>query len=195
MAICYSGIHVELREVVLRDKPASMLEYSPKGEVPVLVLADGNVIDESIDIAYWALAQNDPDHWLADDVGQQEQTYQLIEENDFVFKVYLDKYKYAERHPEHPADYYRARGEDFLQKLEGRLLKNNYLLGKRLSIADIAVFPFIRQFAFADKHWFDQSDYRQLQQWLASLLQSRLFLDIMCKYPQWHPGDNIAIFP
>lgn len=195
LAICYSGLRVELREVVLRDKPACLLAYSPKAEVPILVLNDGKVIDESIDIAYWALAQHDPQHWLPADAGQRQLTTALIEENDSVFKQSLDKYKYADRYPEHPADYYRTQGENFLRKLEQRLTINTCLLGSTISIADIAILPFIRQFAFIDKPWFEQSPYPELQAWLQRLLQWRGFEQVMTRYPQWHPGDKYTIFP
>ena len=195
LAICYSGLSVELREVVLRDKPACMLAYSPKGEVPVLVLNDGTVIDESIDIAYWALGHSDPENWLPAGIGQRELTAALIEENDSSFKTSLDKYKYADRHPEHPPAYYRAQGEIFLQKLEHRLVANAYLLGSSMSIADVAVLPFIRQFAFVDTPWFEQSPYPKVRNWLQGFLQWGMFQRVMTKYPQWQPGDKPTIFP
>jgi glutathione S-transferase len=195
MALCYSGMSVELREVVLREMPASLLTYSPKGTVPVLVLPDGEVIEESRDIIDWALARHDPDGWLPIDDAQQAEVAALLDENDNVFKADLDYYKYAARYPEHPAEYYRAQGEHFLLRLEERLANHHYLLGDRVSMADVAVFPFVRQFAFVDKDWFDQAPYPKVQPWLAELLQSDLFTGVMRKYPQWHEGDAVTVFP
>lgn len=195
LGIRYSGITVELREVVLRDKPASMIDYSPKGEVPVLVLADGKVLEESLDIIYWALSHNDPAHWLPADETLRQQAMALIEENDNRFKHNLDRYKYPERYPDEQGPDYRAEGEEFLQKLEQRLSQHRYLLGEHISIADIAIMPFIRQFAHTDKDWFDQAPYPCLQQWLAGFLDSELFLSVMKKYPAWQPSDEVMLFP
>ena len=195
LGIRYSGIPVELREVVLRDKPASMLDYSPKGEVPVLVLPDGTVLEESLDIIYWALANNDPEQWLSTDEAIRQQAAALIEENDTSFKHNLDRYKYPERYPDEQALDYRTEGEVFLQKLEQYLNQHRYLLGEHISIADIAIMPFIRQFAHTDKTWFDRAPYPQLQKWLAGFLESELFLSVMKKYPAWQPGDAPISFP
>ena len=196
MAIRYAGLAIELREVVLSNKPASMLLYSPKGTVPVLVLPDGTVIDESIDIIRWALSMNDPDHWLN---GYSEAQLlwldQLVEENDFSFKLSLDKYKYAERFPEQSAAYYRAQGEIFLEKLEEILQANTFLAGDTMTVADVAVFPFVRQFAHVDKNWFYQTEYLKLQQWLDSILEMALFKDVMKKYKPWEEGAETIMFP
>lgn len=195
MAISYSGIAVELREVILRDMPASLLACSPKATVPVLVLPDGQVLEESRDIIGWALALNDPDMWLPDpgDTMHRESS-RLVDENDASFKQSLDCYKYAERYPEHPADYYRSQGELFLGKLELRLDQHARLCGERISVADISIFPFIRQFAHVDKAWFDDATYPRLQAWLNYFLQSALFTGVMQKYPQWHAGDVATVF-
>jgi glutathione S-transferase len=195
LSIRYSGIAVELREIVLRDKPVSMLDYSPKGEVPVLVLADGTVLEESLDIIHWALLKNDPEHWLPADTDLLRQAMLLIEENVGRFKHNLDRYKYPERYPDEQGPDYRAGGEVFLQKLEQRLNQYHYLLGKHISIADIAIMPFIRQFAHTDKAWFDQAPYPQLQKWLAGILESELFLSVMDKYPVWKQNDVPIYFP
>ncbi len=196
MAIRYAGLSVELREVVLSDKPVSMLLVSPKGTVPVLVLPDGKVIDESIDIVHWALSINDLDQWLT---GYSEAQLiwlkQLVEENDFSFKLSLDKYKYAERFPEQSATYYRAEGEKFLIRLEEMLQANTFLAGDNMTVADVAVFPFVRQFAHVDKNWFYQSKYLKLQQWLDSILELVLFKDVMKKYKPWKEGAEIIMFP
>jgi len=196
MAIRYAGLSIELREVILSDKPASMLSYSPKGTVPVLVLPDGMVIDESMDIIRWALSINDPEQWLTGySDAQLLWLNQLVEENDFLFKLSLDKYKYAERFPEKPAIYYREQGEIFLERLDEILQANTFLAGDQITVADIAVFPFIRQFAHVDKNWFYQSKYRKLQQWLGTILDTELFKDVMKKYKPWKEGAEITIFP
>ncbi len=195
MAVRYSGLSVELREVVLKEMPASLLAVSPKGTVPVLVLPDGEVIEESRDIMAWALAQNDPDGWLSASTADIAEINALLDENDNDFKAELDRYKYAVRHPEYPADYYRDLGARFLEKLEGRLGRGDYLLGDHLSMADVGIFPFVRQFAHVDTVWFDVSPYPHVQRWLAGLLATDLFTGVMGKYPQWHEGDAVTVFP
>ena len=183
MALNYAGIAVELREVLLRDKPFSMLQASAKGTVPVLVLPGDRVIDESAEVMRWALDQQDPQRWWRNDLANA--TNALVEENDFVFKKHLDHYKYADRHPEQTAIFYRTAAEEFLQKLEQRLVRRHFLMDSDLSFADVAIFPFIRQFAFVDKAWFDQTSYPKLQAWLQSFLDSDLFLSVMKKFPTW----------
>ena len=196
MVIHYSGLHVELREIRLRNKPEQMLAASKKGTVPVLILTDGRVIDESIDIVRWGLAANDPSGWLADlSCANLERANQLIELNDFSFKANLDRYKYADRYPQMSPEEYRRKGEVFLAVLNDSLAETTYLLGSTPSIADIAIFPFIRQFAFVDKDWFDQSVYKNLQKWLESWLRSELFNAVMIKYPPWAVGDIPTVFP
>ena len=194
MAIKYSGIAVELREVVLSSKPEQMLAASPKGTVPVLILPDGSIIDESVDIIHWALSINDPENWRPENDGLLQQSIDLISMNDDSFKDNLDHYKYANRYPEFPAEQYRDQAETFLQQLEILLEKNNYLFDEQTTIADIAIFPFIRQFAFVDKNWFDQSPYKNLQSWLEKMLGMELFTEIMNKYPQWDSKSKGVIF-
>jgi len=155
-----------------------MLQVSPKGTVPVLILVDGQVIDQSLDIMHWALRQRDVDGWLAVDLAQ---AMDLIAENDGSFKQSLDRYKYAIRFPEQPAEYYRSVGNQFLAKLELRLQKNDYLFGNIASLADIAIFPFIRQFSAVDHGWFESTDYIQLKSWLKRLVTSALFERVMVK--------------
>ena len=183
MALNYADIEVELREVLLRDKPFSMLKASAKGTVPVLVLPDGRVIDESADLMHWALSHRDPDNWWQDEL--ENGTIELLEENDHVFKKHLDRYKYADRHPEHPQSAYRAEAEVFLRKLEHKLGLRQFLMADQLTFSDVAIFPFVRQFAFVDKTWFDQSPYPGLQAWLQTLLDSDLFISAMTKHPRW----------
>ncbi|MGE8188588.1 glutathione S-transferase [Pseudomonas sp. NPDC086278] len=181
MALRYSAVAVEIVEVSLKAKPAAMLALSGKGTVPVLSI-DGRVIDESLEIMRWALAQNDPQDWLLnDDPGAQAQINLLIEENDQVFKVHLNRYKYAERYPEQPMAVYRAEGERFLRTLEGLLEGREYLLAGHPSLADVALMPFIRQFAHVDREWFAQTPYVRLQAWLQRFIASELFTSIMQK--------------
>lgn len=177
MALRYSGVPVEIVEVSLKAKPAQMLAMSPKGTVPVLD-ADGQVIDESLEIMRWALAQNDPDDWL---LSGDSRIAELIEANDQVFKVHLNRYKYAERYPEQPMEVYRAEGALFLQQLDELLEGRDYLLTEHPSLADIALLPFVRQFAHVDRDWFAQTPYVRLQTWLQRFLESELFTGIMKK--------------
>jgi glutathione S-transferase len=179
MALSYAGIAVEVREISLKDKPAHMLQVSPKATVPVLVLPDGQVIDQSLQIMQWALQQHDADGWLSAD---PQHTALLIAENDGSFKQNLDRYKYAIRFPEHSAADYRQQGELFLAKLELHLQQTSFLLRNKISLADIAIFPFIRQFAAVDSDWFASADYIKLKSWLQHLVESELFQGVMLKY-------------
>lgn len=181
MALRYVDIAVEIREIALRDKPKEMLKLSPKATVPVLLLQDGTVIEQSLDIMYWALQHKDKDGWLADSI----MTQQLIAENDGSFKQVLDKYKYAIRFPEQSAEAYRVEGEVFLQKLETLLGQSQFLLKNQISLADIAIFPFIRQFSSVDYAWFETAPYPKLKVWLRNLVESELFVSIMEKQPTY----------
>jgi glutathione S-transferase len=177
MALRYSAIPVDIVEVSLKAKPAEMLAISPKGTVPVLN-AGGQVIDESLEIMRWALAQHDPQGWLLDGDAR---IAELIEANDQGFKMQLNRYKYAERYPQQPMEVYRAEGALFLQKLNEMLKDRDYLLAERPSLADIALLPFVRQFAHVDREWFAQTPYVRLQAWLQRFLESELFTSIMKK--------------
>jgi glutathione S-transferase len=185
LALAYAGIGVEHREVVLRNKPQHMLEISSKGTVPVLLLPDGKVIDESLEIMFWALQQQDTDYWL--DAKIQLDMDVLVQSNDAEFKYYLDRYKYADRYPEFPQVFYRQKAELFLQELENRLRHSQFLCGEQILFADAAVFPFIRQFAAVDKQWFGASRYQALNTWLQQWLASELFVSVMKKYQPWTP--------
>lgn len=189
MALHVCGTPYELREIQLRNKPASLLAASPKGSVPVLVLPDGKVIDESWDIMLWALRQHDPENWLGEAGRHIQDAWSLVEENDSQFKAALDRYKYADRHPEHPQVHYRTQGEPFLQKLEAHLTGRTYLLGDGLTLADAAIFPFIRQFSGVEPDWFSRSPYPGVRRWAESLKQSALFCAIMQKIPEWKSGN------
>lgn len=189
LALHAGGAMIELREVVLRNKPESMLAASPKGSVPVLVLPDGSVIDESWEIMLWALHRHDPDEWLGKNAAYADVATPLIVENDTTFKYYLDRYKYPDRYPGHTQIHYRIQAEIFLKGLENRLQATPWLLGDTLSIADAGIFPFIRQFADVDKSWFGQSPYVSIQNWLIKLSNTERFDAVMKKYPPWKPGD------
>ena len=179
MALHASGLAYELREVDLKNKPDHMLAVSPKGSVPVLVLPDGKVIDESYDIMQWALRRNDPEHWLGKERAYLAPAASLVDENDTDFKKALDGYKYAKDDDERR--HFRAAGEIFLNELEARLNRTHYLLADAPSIADAAIFPFIRQFSGVDANWFANSPYPAPRLWLEGLSQSARFLDVMQK--------------
>ena len=188
LAICYAAQAVELREIVLRAKPAEMLLISPKATVPVLQLPDGTVIEQSIEVMQWALAQQDLAQWWPLNQVQQQQIMALIAENDSAFKAALDRYKYPNRYPEPNPIFYRNQGEQFLRQLDSVLQQQRYLVSDQISVADVAIFPFVRQFAQVDRLWFDQADYPYLQAWLAEWLNSRLFAQVMPKFPVWQSG-------
>ena len=182
MAIWQSGVAVELKEVSLRAKPAEMLALSPKGTVPVLRCTNGEVIDESLAIMHWALAQHDPADWLAN--ARDARNKDLIKLNDGVFKQSLDRYKYFERYPEHTQTFYREQAVDHLiNTLETVLSHHRYLTGHHASLTDVAIFPFVRQFAAVDLTWFEAAALPNTQRWLAEWLNSDLFLTVMRKHP------------
>lgn len=193
MALAYAGQAVEMREIIFRDKPAHMLECSPKGTVPVLVLEDGRVIEESFDVMQWALGLNDPEGWLLSD--RLPDTHALIESNDEQFKPDLDLYKYSDRHPEGVGDEARVRACAFLRTLDQRLVDDVNLFGDRRSLGDVAVFPFVRQFAHVDREWFYAQDWPHLLRWLDGLLESELFRSVMHRYPVWAVGTTGPAFP
>ncbi len=186
------------RQVVLKDKPQAMLDISPKGTVPVLHLGNGvnaaQVIDESLDIMLWAIEQNTElkRSWLSNGLAGDIQA--LIARNDGDFKWALDHYKYADRF-EQSAKYYRDKAESFLAGLETRLQKHDFLMGDKITLADVAIFPFIRQFAHVDREWFFASEFKALQAWLNSWLESDHFKAIMKKYPKWTAEQDPLYFP
>ena len=191
MALVASGAQVILREVLLKEKPPELVAASPKATVPVLVLADGRVIEESLDVMQWALKRSDPLGWLegaALDSG-------WISKCDGEFKHWLDHYKYAERYPEHTAEDSRQNAESFVQRLEDRLSSSNWIGGDAASAVDVALFPFIRQFAGVDPSWWQQAPYPNVKEWLENWLNSALFSVIMSKYPRWESGQAGERFP
>ena len=192
MAIHASGQKCELREVLLRDKPPSMLEYSPKGTVPVLILQDGYVIDESLDVIDWALNLNDPDDWQRS--KDNEKTKELIKINDGEFKYHLDRYKYSKRYDNEDPEFHRKKCLKFIESINNELNNSKYIFDDNISYADIVVLPFIRQFRIADIEWFDSLPYDNLKKWLSSFLDSSLLNAIMKKYDLWQEGDSLIIF-
>jgi glutathione S-transferase len=189
MALAASAVQVELREVVLRDKPSEMLEASPKGTVPVLLLPDGRVLDESLDIMRWALAQSDSMGWLAHD------DQNLVSATDGPFKIALDHYKYPHRYGLTDGTAHRDAALTYLGDLNDLLSAAPYLGGARPAFTDIAIFPFVRQFAATDEIWFANLPLPALQNWLSALVGSDLFARIMRRYPQWKAGDAPVHFP
>jgi glutathione S-transferase len=182
MALKYAGIQVEHREIALRNKPKSMLLASPKGTVPVLCI-DELVLDQSLDIMRWALERSDPDGWSQVD---EVESRVWIEKNDGPFKALLDQYKYLNRFPDlRREDVVSAAIELMLQPMEMRLNSSQYLLGNRMSWVDVAIFPFIRQFAAVNQTWFDGLALTSLKSWLDHHLRSELFHSVMDKYPTW----------
>jgi len=195
LMIYISCLKVELRDILLKDKPAAMTSASPKATVPVLVLEDGKVLDESLDIMLWAAGKNDPQSLFPDDPQFQARILNLIQENDGPFKSSLDRYKYHVRFPEKSREAHRQDGEVFLSKLEEQLQKHSFLLADAATLADLAIFPFIRQFANSDRDWFDHADYPYLQKWLNGWLSSNAYLHIMKKRPIWQPDSPSCYLP
>lgn len=196
LALLASGQRCELREVVLRDKPPELLAASPKATVPVLVLGDGGVIAQSLEIMLWALRRNDPQHWLSPANGTLAEMLALIEACDGGFKRDLDRYKYPGRY-EAQADEASARdsGARFLLELDAQLADSRFLFGKRTALADAAIAPFVRQFAGVDAAWFAAQPWPHLREWLAAWEASDAFAAVMQRYPAWKSGDVGVTFP
>jgi len=195
MMVYFSRHKVELRDILLKDKPDDMITASPKATVPVLILNDGTVLDESRDIMVWAAQQNNLETLAPNTPAQQSEIKALLDENDGAFKSALDRYKYHVRFPEKSREEYRSEGERFLEKLEDRLNNHNYLIADAATMADIGIFPFIRQFANSDRGWFDTAPYPKLQKWLDQWVKSDAFTHIMKKRPIWEPGQSPCFFP
>jgi glutathione S-transferase len=185
LALLHSHSKVELREVVLRDRPLSLLEYSPKGTVPVLVLPNGEILEESMDIMLWCIGE---DMLIGD-------WQELVELNDNEFKGNLDRYKYPDRFDDVTSmEFHRNKCLEILNSFNQRL-DGGFLMGNGLSIADLVLVPFIRQFANTDRGWFEQQDIPNVKKWMDGILQSELFISSMIKYDQWHEGDELTHFP
>ena len=190
LAVQSSGIEVELREILLKDKPQAFLDVSASATVPALKDTD-TIIDESFDVMRWALAKSDPEGWLNMPAGWED----LIEECDGPFKAALDHTKYAVRYPDMDEAVERAKASVFLRKLDAMLLDNKYLFGENPTLADMAILPFVRQFANTDRAWFDAQSWPHLIKWLDAFLDSAAFAGIMTKYTPWAPDQEPVIFP
>lgn len=195
LAIASSGLRVELREILLKDKPVAFLETSPKGTVPVLDLLDGTVIEESRDIMMWALSVNDPDDWLGIWHKQPDMVTIFLDNLDGPFKDDLDRYKYANRYEASAAWQHRENGVQFLAKLDRLLGPTGALSGSSLGIMDFASLPFIRQFRVADPDWFDVQPWPRLHHWLQGFLGTAAFQQVMLKYPPWQEEAEEIGFP
>lgn len=195
LALASSGIVCTHREILLRDKPADMLAASPKGTVPVLVLPNGTVIDESLNIAFWALETADPEDWLApwrDDAASADA---LLARIDGPFKHHLDRYKYASRYEDEDAFHQRTEGVSCLEVLNRILEEQGYLGGDDFTFLDAAIAPFVRQFRLPDPDWFDELELTGLHRWLGSFLESERFALVMKKYPVWDGISDESVFP
>ena len=188
MALSYCEVEVELREISLKDRPQSLYEISKKGTVPVMLTKDNIVIDESLDIMIWALERNHNQTWLNKDNKEMS----LINLNDTEFKKYLDRYKYHDRYPQNSKESYRNKCNTILEEYEKNLIKSQYLINDNINIADISIFPFVRQFAKVDYTWFE-NNYVYLSRWLKNISSSEIFTSVMKKYDTWDKNKESKI--
>ncbi len=191
MVLLHSKIQCEIREIKLSNKPKEMLAISPKGTVPVLILENGDILDESLDVMLWAIEQGNLRNLF--NSGKKE-ILDLIKINDGEFKDAIDRYKYSSLYPEKPMIEYRKMGEPFLEKIESYLEKNKFIFGKNISLADLAIFPFIRQFCRVDIDWFNSSLFKKIKEWTLFFEGSENFIDIMRKIKPWTTGDKPTLF-
>ena len=194
LALAHAGLACELREINLRDKPQALLDVSPKGTVPVLVLQDGRVIEQSLDIMLHALQANDPDGWLAPTQGTLDEMLPLIARNDSFFKQALDRCKYPERYTAEAVNQAQTDAITWLSELDEQLAETGYLFGLNPSLADMALRPFVRQFARIDEAQWAEQPWPHLQDWLQRWIDSALFAEIMETYPGWVPGSRGPTF-
>ncbi len=185
MALNYNKIIYEHREILLKNRPQKLYEISPKGTVPVLDLKDGNILDESLDIMKWSLSTNKHQNWYTEKLDLQDD---LIYKNDFQFKKRLDLYKYHTRYPEFSQEYYRKKCVEIIQDYEERLNSSQYLVSDKETLSDIAIFPFIRQFANVELLRFRQ-EFPKISIWLENFLESDIFILIMKKFKEWNQID------
>ncbi|MDL5028239.1 glutathione S-transferase [Vibrio sp. TMPB1044] len=195
MGIALSQQKVLLREIVTKDKPSELLASSPKGTVPVLVLPNGQIIEQSIEVMNWALQQNDPQDLLrSNNPTLSEQVQQLIKTNDDDFIGHLEKYRASVRYRNIDVEQRRHACEVFISQLEARLTNQPYLFGETPSLADFAVMPFVSQFVRVEKKWFVQSDYQNVGRWLRAHLESKLYTQVMKQYPLWNETKQDCVF-
>jgi glutathione S-transferase len=194
LALMVSNQVCELREIVLRDKPQEMLDVSPKGTVPILIDVEGRVLDQSIDIMLWALAQHDPEKWLIPEQSSVAEMLALIAQFDDKFKYHLDRYKYPERYIGVDARSHRDEGAVYLDQLNVKLSATKYLFGNNVALADMAIAPFVRQFAHTDKNWFKEQPWTPLQTWLTGFTDSEIYASVMQKYLKWESGSAGVVF-
>lgn len=186
---------VLLRDVVMKNIPAELMAVSPKGTVPVLLLNDSSVIEESIDIMLWALKQNDPNNLLfSDQPNAFPEMLTLIDRNDNEFVASLENYKTAARYHDNSEAYHRQQCERFIDVIEQRLIGQDFLFGTRPSLADYALLPFIRQFSRVDRRWFLIAPYPNLQHWLTTHYKNPLYSKAMTQYPQWVDNHEEFLF-
>ena len=189
LALSVSGRRCILREIDLKNRPPELYQASYKGTVPVLVLKDGQVIEESLDVMRWALHSKDPESWLAPFKSHAQEAESIMKICDGDFKFHLDRYKYAPRFGDVQSEEHRKGASQFLLMLNQKLSDQPFLFGQETSMVDMAVAPFVRQFAFADMDWFQSQPWKELLGWLGQFLDSERFRSIMAKYPVWSP-DN-----
>ena len=189
LALLSSGIRCELREVVLRNKPAELLAASPKATVPVLITPDGQVIDQSLDIMLWALRQNDPERWLPAETATFDAGMALLARCDGDFKYRLDRYKYPQRYEGADKLTSRAAAASFVAELEAKLAQNHYLFSSNIRLFDAGIWPFMRQFAHVDALWFAAQPWPRVQAWLAVFEASEAFKRVMVAYSPWTAGE------
>ncbi len=195
MGIALSQQKVLLREIVTKDKPSELLASSPKGTVPVLVLPDGQIIEQSLDVMNWALQQNDPQDLLrSSNPTLSQQVHQLIKTNDEDFIGHLEKYRASVRYRNIDVEQRRQACEAFISQLEALLTDQPYFFGETPSLADFAVMPFVSQFVRVEKKWFVQSEYQNVGRWLRAHLESKLYTQVMKQYPLWNETKQYCVF-
>jgi len=193
LALSVSGQSCELREIDLKNRPEKLYQASSKGTVPVLVIEDGDVIEESLEIMRWSLNRRDPENWLSPFENHAKEAAAIIAACDGEFKFHLDRYKYAQRYEDVEPDEHRHQAAQFLEELNHKLSSSSFLYGSNVSMVDMAVLPFVRQFAFADMAWFQSQPWNQVLGWLGEFLDSARFQSIMTKHPIWTPDSQKTI--
>ncbi len=189
LSLVVSKTRVEIREVLLKKKPKEFLDVSASATVPCLITNE-EILDESMDIMYWALKKSDPQNWLK----MPKLGNDLIKENDTSFKHYLDLTKYHIRYPRLNPKESRIKASAFLIKLES-IMVDNFLFGSTPTIADMSILPFVRQFANTDLEWFDNQNWPRVKSWLYKFISSEIFHEIQIKFVQWQTNSKPCFFP